>query len=277
MSTHSVLRPLLLTLTLLAMGTPAHPQETPLEPATAASSASPGAPVLVGTYPLPGEAFERKIVFYFDQPLVEAADPSTLIQLDPNLPGTWTQQENIVAFEVQKGTGIQRGLYRATYLPSLTNTSGQMPTPPEKPLLFANAILSMTRFGYGTMGPVSSALGLEFTLPLRWEQLQQHLTIKDNAGNAVQYDIPQRTAATQFVVVVPSTSTPPFTAVASEGLTDSSGLFQTSTPEVLTLDAPQPFSLSKVEWTQLDETTDRLQVTVSHPVPFDSLVSHFQL
>lgn len=277
MSTHPVLRPLFLTLTLLVLGTLAHAQEVPSEQAVEATPSSPGAPRLVGAYPLPGDAFDRRIVFYFDQPLAKAADPSKLIQLTPELPGTWIQQENIVAFEVKKDTGIQQGIYRASFLPGLTNESGQMPAPPEKPLLFANAVLYMSQFGYGTMGPVASNLSLEFTMAIRWEQLQQHLTIKDKAGNAVQYDIPQRTAATQFVVVIPSTSTPPFTAIVSEGLTDSTGQFQTATPFSLKLDAPEPFTLKRVEWTQFDETTDRLQVTVSHPVTFGSLLSHFQL
>jgi uncharacterized protein YfaS (alpha-2-macroglobulin family) len=277
MSTHPVLRPFFLSLILLALGALAQAQEAPPEQAPAVAAAVSGAPTLVGTYPLPGEAFYRSIVFYFDQPLVEVADPSTLIQLQPPLAGTWVQRDNIVAFELQAGTNIAPGIYRASFQPTLTNASGKMPAPPAQPLLFANAILSMSRFGFGMTGPVSTNLQLDFTMPVRWEQLQQHLTITDKNGKPVEYNAPLRTPTTQFIAVVPSTSMPPFTAKLSEGLTDATGQFQTSSPITLKLDAPAPFKLGKFEWTRLDDSTDRLLVSVSHDMPSGSLLPHFQL
>ncbi len=275
MNTHSVLRPLFCSLFLLVLGALAQAQEAPPEQAPAATLS--GAPTLVGTYPLPGEAFYRSIVFYFDQPLAEVDDPSTLIQLQPALSGTWRHHGNIIAFEAESGTGIPKGIYRATFLPTLTNASGQMPTPPERPILFANAVLHMSSFTYGVIGPVTTDLHLNFSMNVRWEQLQQHLTIKDKDGKSITYTMPHRAEASQFVVTVPSTTPAPFTAIISDGLTDASGQFQTSVLYSLKLDAPPSFKLSKFDWTRIDDTTDRLLVSVSHAVPFESLRSHFQV
>lgn len=275
MITNQALRPLLSLVFVTLLGLMAEFSNAQEAPPVAV--AAPGAPVLIGTYPLPGEAFDRQIVFYFDKALAPVTDPATLIKFEPAIPGTWSQKGNVVAFEVASGTALEKGIFRASFQPALTNNAGQMPAPLSQPLLFANAVLSLQSMGYGVIGPVSTSINLSFSLPLRWEQIQQHLSIADGAGNTLPFTTPRRDVSNQFVVVIDSASTAPFTATLSPGLTDASGRFQTTSDMVQTLDAPPPFALNSLVWRHASDTEDQLTVTLSHPVAYDLFAEHFQV
>ncbi|MCF6287580.1 MAG: hypothetical protein L3K26_20725, partial [Candidatus Hydrogenedentes bacterium] len=109
-------------------------------------------PCLVGTYPLPGDVFDRQIVFYFDQPLAPVEDPSTLIHFEPPLAGTWTQGEKHVALMPHAKTRNHQKFYRATFMPTLTGISGLPIIPPDSPVFFADFRFSLKSVSYSKIG-----------------------------------------------------------------------------------------------------------------------------
>jgi len=232
---------------------------------------------LVGTYPLPGDIFRDRIVFYFNLPLAPVDDPSTLIHISPPLAGAWSQGDHHVTLALPANKKREPGLYQATFLPALQSTQGGVPVPPPSPLLFTDFALEFTGVSWGNIGVQQANVQLNFSAPVPWEQVQQHLTVTDASGAPVQYTSPRRSATTQHLVVIPTTATAPFSMVLSPGLTDQSGRFQTKEEARKILNGPGNFTLSELDWSHWNLDTDRLSLKVSYPVDYARLLEHFQV
>ena len=232
---------------------------------------------LVGTYPLPGEIFDARIVFYFDQPLAPVDDPSTLIHFSPPLAGTWTQGTHHVTLALPESATRKPGLYQATFLPTLRGVSGGVPVPPETPLLFTDFALALSGLAYGNIGIQSTNLQLTFSAPVAWEQVQQHLTVTDANGAVVPHTGPRRAASAQHLVAVPTIETAPYTITLTPGLTDSTGRFQTKAPIQRSLAGPGNFTLNDLKWSHRNLETDALELTISYPVDRVRFLEHFQV
>lgn len=233
-------------------------------------------PNLVGTFPLPGEVFDRRIIFYFDQPLAAVADPSTLINIDPPLEGTWTQGTNHVALTVT-AEKPEPGVYRASFQPALTNTSGQMPAPPASPLLFANRQLVVQSCDFSEVGLTTVALKIVFSLPVTPDQLRQHLSITDASSVGVEYGISAEDSRTTHRIILDSTVAPPLTISISEGLVDAAGTFAMNSPFQKNLSGPGTFLLSNFTWNRSDDTMDRIEFQTSSTVTVSDMLEHLQI
>ena len=233
-------------------------------------------PQLAGTYPLPGSLFDRQIVFYFDQPLAPVADPSTLITMAPPLEGTWEQRNGVVSLTLSETTPA-RGIYRATFQPPLTGISGQAVVAPSSPLLFSNFQLTLAELRYEKIELKTTLIRLNFSAPVTWEQLQQHLTLRNSAGNEVAYTCPRRGPSTVHMLSTPTVAAAPYVVTLSPGLTDASGNFQTTEAIERPLPDATPFSITTINWQHESEDEDSLRLELSLPIRPEAFRDHFQV
>lgn len=242
-----------------------------------AAQESAAGPKLVGTYPLPGELFTDRIVFYFDAPLapVEAAD--TLIIVDPPLQGEWSQGTHHVALAVQADQNRKPGRYRAVFLPALRGTDGAPAVQPAAPVQFTDFALALEDVAYGPITPQTATIQLRFSAPVAWEQVQDHLTVTDVNGANVDFTSPRRATSSAHLVSVPALETAPYTVSLSPGLTDHTGRFQTRAALEATLPALGNFALRDITWEHVDQETDRIALKVSYPVDATRFLDHFRV
>jgi len=148
---------------------------------------------VVGTYPLPGQAVDRQIVLYFNQPIdVSGSDaPIPTFSFDRDVEGEYRYGDDFIAFEITSHMR-DRAVLQLTLPEDLRALSGDRIDSGSRTFTFCWYELALRAADTVESGDRRRVLMLRFTEPVDLSDLQQKLTITNRQGQPVEFELHDR-------------------------------------------------------------------------------------
>ncbi len=235
-------------LSLGAIAQEATPAATPLPAAPAAAAPAPAPLRIVGTYPLPGETFNGRLLIFFDEDLapLKNADGTTMQPLTVDPPSAQEQAANRNYLSLQM-SGVS-GVYTFTLSPELRSVSGRQLPEDKRVLRFSTVPIRIERV-LGEEKPAGVSLQLFFNASMNLDLLKSHTSVTDAKGQPVTFAIAQGALSVQYVLTLPQGTEVPVNVSVRAGATDSSGQLPVTSDQLFRYPDLQPLGVASCRWT----------------------------
>ncbi|MFP4172822.1 MAG: alpha-2-macroglobulin family protein [Candidatus Hydrogenedentota bacterium] len=249
---------------------------------------------VVGTVPFEGEALGDRIAFFFSQPLdVEAIE--TPFTAEPELEGDFRVGEHSIELrDFEYGSVAREGegghLLEVTLSEDVRSVDGAELDAEDRVHAFPAEALEARYMTELEATDDEVHLSLRFSLPVARDDLEEHLEVVDEAGEAVsvRFEAPEEGedrdeaadadgAFSSWRVIIEDEQDWPVEMRVGDGLRDASGHVELAEARAFTYPSDRVLEVSRIDWASDAPDEAEVEIQFNAPVGADTVAEHLSI
>ncbi len=218
----------------------------------AASTATETSLQLVGTYPLEGEAFQDRLVLFFNEPLAswedpEDAEPEPPLSFEPPLQGTFEVKENYISFSRSDFSPENYQVITVRPSPKLRAESGRSLPSNECVLHYSTFALTIDSSIIASETEENWQVFFSFPIAMDFPKLKSGMRVEDANKASIDAALSQTEWPKIYQITLPKNRPWPFTMRFEAGIPEEEGRIRTHYPLEYTFPKTTPLYLCKAK------------------------------
>jgi uncharacterized protein YfaS (alpha-2-macroglobulin family) len=235
---------------------------------------------VIGMVPLEGEAWQDRLVFFFDRDITVAApeggkapQPFTT---DPGIEGEYRVGPNYVAFRAKQFKNTQ--IFKVTLSDAIrSKTGGATVDPAQRQYTVANYQFMPFLVKLIEEKGDTTILGIMYPSAVDVDSLQSRVSIKDAQGKAVPVTVSSGTDAQTARMQVQGVTAWPLQIEVAEGVTGNGGAIRQLGKASFKYPEESNLTVNSVEWGNFTPEQQDVQIQFNSPVKASALQEHLKI
>jgi len=231
---------------------------------------------VAGTYPLPNEALQDRLIIYFNAP-ISVEDGEAPLRFEPELAGTVEVGPTYLSFRRDTTQRLPRQGYLVTVTPAVRAADGRTRDDAARELRFSTYTMGLEDFQYVTRDEDHTIMRLALSAPMTREALVEALRIRDGEGQHVLWNLVGDSPANSYRLQLPRVLPAEMQVHLAEGALDASGHVAVGPEETLDYPAGDSITVQDTEWRRLPNGRHRIELVFNAAVQQSAVHEFLQL